>query len=214
VRGSSSAAATTPAFQVCLGVKRDLSSYPSGLIMFLEKPEIIGGHECEHLHMQLFGFDDRMAPAGKGVIKVELFGKPSYFSRLGGDLAAYQAAKQEIAGKVITLLERRFPGLREDIEIEDVATLQTWERYMGGTQGHNNYPCKYKDLTDIRNVLDFMFGWNRMFTLPGLNDFYFAGQWVTSVGSLFSNTLSGRTVVEKICRRCGVKFEGLSAPAE
>ncbi len=197
---------------VCLGVKRDLSSYPSGLIMFLDQPEIIGGHTCEHLHMQIFGFDDSMAPAGKGVIKVELFGKPSYFSRLGDDPAAYQAAKQKIAEKVIALLERRFPGLREDIEIVDVSTLQTWERYMGGTQGHNNYPSKYKDLTDIRNVLDFLFGWNRMFTLPGLNNFYFAGQWVTSMGSLFSNALSGRTVVEKICRRCGVKFEGASSP--
>jgi len=30
--------------------------------------------------------------------------------------------------------------------------------------------------------MDFMFGTNRMFTLPGLNDFFFAGQWVTSMG--------------------------------
>jgi hypothetical protein len=111
---------------------------------------------------------------------------------------------------VIRLLENQFPGLRRDVEVVDVATLHTWERYMGGTQGHNNFPNKYKDLTDIRNVLDFMFGLNRMYTLPGLEHFFFAGQWVTSMGSLFANALTGRTVVQRICKQCGVRFRGPS----
>ena len=191
---------------VCLGVKRDLSSCPSSLILFLDKPETIGGHICDHLSMQIFGFDTSMAPAGKGVIKVELFGKPSHFSQIHNDKATYNAEKNKIADQVIALLERQFPDLREDIEVIDVSTLQTWERYMGGTQGHNNFPRKYKNLTDIRNVLDFMFGLNRMYTLPGLDDFYFAGQWVTSMGSLFSNALTGKSVVQKICKKSDVKF--------
>lgn len=194
------------AVMVYLGVKRDLSAYPSGLILLLDHPETIGGQVCEHLNMQIYGFDASMAPAGKGVIKVELSGQPAYFSRLYHDKAAYQAAKDRIADQVITLLEKPFPGLREDIEVVDVATLQSWERYMRGTQGHNNYPRKYKDLTDIRNVLDFMLGTNRMVTLPGLSNFYFTGQWVTSMGSLFSNAMTGRTVVQKICKQCGRKF--------
>ncbi len=191
---------------VCLGLKRDLSSYPSSLIMFLDQPETIGGHDCEHLHMQIHGFDPSMAPAGKGVIKVELSGKPSYFSRLSNDRAAYRAEKDKIAEQVITLLEKQFPGLREDIEVVDVSTLCTWERYMCGTQGHNNFPNKYDDLTDIRNVLDFIFDTNRMFTLPRLNNFFFAGQWVTSMASLFSNAMTGKTVVQKICKQCSVNF--------
>lgn len=194
------------AVQVFLGVKRDLSSCPSALILFLEQPEIVGGHACDHLHMQIYGFDASMAPAGKGVIKVELSGKPSHFSGLYHDKAAYQAEKDRIAEQVIGLLESQFPGLREDVEVVDVATLHTWERYMGGTQGHNNFPRKYQDLTDMRNVLDFMFGLNRMYTLPGLDHFFFTGQWVTSMGSLFANALTGRTVVQRICRQCGVRF--------
>lgn len=191
---------------VCLGVKRDLSSHPSSLILFLEESVNIAGHSCDHLSMQIFGFDSSMAPPGKGVIKVELFGIPAHFSRYSDDKAAYTAEKNRIAEQVIDLLSDHFPNLREDIEVIDVSTLKTWERYMGGTQGHNNYPRKYKDLTDIRNVLDFLFGWNRMYTLPRLNNFYLTGQWVTSMGSLFSNALTGKTVVQKICRESGVKF--------
>jgi len=78
---------------------------------------------------------------------------------------------------------------------------------MGGTHGYNNFPRKYEDLTDMRNVLDFMFGLNRTFTLPGLQNFFFTGQWVTSMGSLFVNALTGKTVIQKICKQCGVGFQ-------
>ena len=184
---------------VFLGVKRDLSSYPSALLMFLDKPEVIAGHTCDHLGMQIFGYDASMAPAGKGVIKVELITKPSYFTRLYDDQAAYKAEKNRIAEQVIVLLEKQFPRLREDIEVIDVSTLRTWERFMGGTDGHDNYPNKKY------SVLDDALGFSRRMTLPGLKNFFLAGVWVTSAGALFLNALSGKNVVRKICRQCGIK---------
>jgi phytoene dehydrogenase-like protein len=195
------------AVQIFLGVNRDLSSYPSSLLILLDKPEIIGGHECDHLDMQIYGFDSSMAPAGKGVIKVELFMKPSYFIKLQNDRTAYKTEKNRIADQVITLLEKHFPDLRKDIEVIDVSTLHSWERFMGGSQGYNNFPNKHRDLTDIRNVIDVLFGTGRIVTLPGLKNFFFTGQWVTSMGSLFTNAASGREVVQKICRQCGVAFK-------
>jgi phytoene dehydrogenase-like protein len=186
------------AVQVFLGVKRDLSAYPSSLIMFLNEPKVIAGHTCDHLDMQIYGFDTSMAPAGKGVIKVELFSKPSYISRLYHDKTAYQTEKNEIAEQVITLLEGQFPGLREDIDVIDVATLHTWERYMGGTEGHNNFPNK--GFSYMGDVL----GLEQRYTLPGLKNFFLVGQWVTSAGALFMNALSGKTVVQKICKQCGL----------
>jgi phytoene dehydrogenase-like protein len=192
---------------VFLGVKRDLSSYPSALMMFLDKPEVIGGHSCEHLDMQIYGFDSSMAPAGKGVIKVELFTKASYFSQLNNDKTSYQTEKNRIADQVITLLEKQFPGIRDDIEVIDVATLHTWERFMGGTEGHNNYPNKYNELGDLHHVIDIMFGLGKTYTLPGLKNFFLTGQWVTSMGSLALNALSGKTVIQKICKQCNMKFK-------
>ena len=195
------------ALMVFLGVKRDLSSYPSALIMFLEKDEVIAGHTCDHLNMQIYGYDPSMAPAGKGVVKVELFTRPSYFSGLYRDKAAYRAEKNKIAEQVITLLEKQFPGLREDIEVIDVVTLETWERFMGGTQGYNN--CPNKEF----NILSDMFGSGKRYTLPGLKNFFFAGQWVTSAGALIMNALSGKTVIQKICRQCGRRFKKSNEPA-
>jgi phytoene dehydrogenase-like protein len=193
---------------VFLGVKRDLSACPSALMMFLDHPEVIGGHACEHLDMQIYGFDASMAPPGKGVIKVELFARPSYFSRLYGDKAAYREEKDKIAERVIALLEKTFPGLREDVEVIDVATLHTWERYMGGTEGFDNFPNKDNSLVFFTALL----GLSNEYGLPGLKNFFFAGGWVTSAGALFLNALSGKKVVQKICKQCGMKFVSGSQP--
>lgn len=192
------------AVTVYLGVKRDLSSFPSAMVMFFEQPEIISGRKCDHLGLQLYGFDTSMAPEGKGVIKVELFSRPSYFSRLCSDRNAYQDEKDKVAQQVITLLENHFPGLQEDIEVINVTTLHTWERYMGGTQGYNNFPNKL--VVGEENVLASMFGLNQRYTLPGLKNFFFVGSWATSAGSLFMNALSGKQVVQKVCRQNGVRF--------
>jgi phytoene dehydrogenase-like protein len=198
--------AVSMAALVFLGVKRDLSSYPSSLVLFLDKPEIIGGRERDHLDMQIYGFDNSIAAPGKGVIKVELSMTPSYFSKLYNNKTGYDAEKSKIADQVISLLEKQFPDLHKDIEVIDVTTLNTWERFMGGNQGFNNFPNKH-ELASVRNVINILFGLDRMFTLPGLKHFFFAGQWVTSMGSLFTNAASGREVIQKICNQCGVKFK-------
>jgi len=180
---------------VYLGVKRDLSAEPSALIMLLDEPVEIAGHKCESLEMQIFGFDKTMAPQGKGVIKAELFSDYSYWKRLAGDRAAYEAEKARTADITIGVLERRFPGLRGQIETIDVPTQMTWERYMGGTHGFANMPTKKA------SIWSGLKGAGGDMTLPGLDRFYFVGVWASMSGSLFGNALSGRLAVQALCKR-------------
>ncbi|MCK9357599.1 MAG: NAD(P)/FAD-dependent oxidoreductase, partial [Dehalococcoidia bacterium] len=135
------------AVQVFLGVNRDLSQEPSSMVMLLDEPVTLANRTCHELEMQLYGFDPAMAPAGKGVIKVELFSQYSYWKRLAADSERYAAAKQELADRVIELLEKRyFTGLRQQVEVIDVATLVTWERFTGGTMGLGIYPNRKMNL--------------------------------------------------------------------
>jgi phytoene dehydrogenase-like protein len=183
------------AVQVFLGVGRDLSREPSALILLLDRPVTIAGYRTEHLGMQLYGFDASMAPAGKGVIKVELVSRYSYWDALRSDRPRYEAEKQRAAEQVIGLLERYFPGLGRQVEAVDVATPLTWERYVGGSYGFMVMPNRRSGLVSS------LLGMNALQTLPGLDRFYFAGSWATSTGALFANALSGRRVIERICRR-------------
>ena len=45
-----------------------------------------------------------------------------------------------MAEQVIDILDSRFRGMKGQVEVIDVYTLMTWERYMGGTQGWFNLP--------------------------------------------------------------------------
>lgn len=192
---------TNWAVHVFLGVNRDLSNEPSSLVMLLDEPVVIAGHTCHSIDMQMYGFDPSMSPAGKGVIKVELFSKYSYWKQLAEDRQRYEEEKQRVADQVIDLLERQhFPGLRSQVEAVDVPTLLTWERFMGGTHGFANMPKK------PFNFVKSLSGRGLDITLPSLTRFYFVGVWATSAGALFMNALSGRKVMEIICKEEGKPF--------
>jgi phytoene dehydrogenase-like protein len=185
---------------VFLGVRRDLSAEPSAMIMLFDEPVEVAGHQCDSLEMQIYGFDQTMAPEGKGVIKVELVSKYSYWKALAADRTHYEEEKGRVAEQVLGILERRFPGIKGQVEEIDVPTQLTWERYMGGTHGFANFPNKKATIwSGLR-------GAGGDLTLPGLEGFYFAGVWSSLAGSLFGNALSGRRAIREICRREGKRF--------
>jgi len=186
---------------VFLGVRRDLASEPSAMVMLLDEPVTIAGHKCDSLEMQIYGFDKTMAPAGKGVIKVELFANYSHWKALAADKQKYEDEKQRVAAQVIEILERRFPGIRNEVETVDVPTQLTWERYMGGTHGFANMPKKKA------SIWSGLSGAGGDMTLPGLDGFYFVGVWASLAGSLFGNALSGRRAIQAFCKREGKKFQ-------
>jgi phytoene dehydrogenase-like protein len=191
---------TNWAVHVFLGVNRDLSREPSALVMLLDQPVRIADHTYQSVEMQIYGFDPTMAPPNKGVIKVELWSRYSYWKEMAEDRQRYEEEKAQVAETVIKVIERRFPGLGQQVEAIDVATLLTWERYMGGTHGFANMPNKPFDF--IGSVL----GRSTLDTLPGLSGFYQVGNWATCAGALFMNALSGRRTIQKICAGEGKKF--------
>jgi len=191
------------AVDVFLGINRDLSGEPSSLVLLLDQPVTIANHQYESIEAQLYGFDKSMAPAGKGTIKVELPASYAYWKQLyHGDREEYKLEKQKVAEQVIEILEGHFRGIRNQVEVIDVSTLMTWERYMGGSQGWFNLPNRKLDFT-MRKVLS-----DKKFktTLPGLSNFYFVGVWATMMGSLAHNAHSGKTIIRRICKKDGKEF--------
>jgi phytoene dehydrogenase-like protein len=188
------------AVMVFLGVDRDLSQEPSALVMLLAKPVEIAGHVLNSLETQTYGFDKTMAPQGKGVIKVEIPSSYKYWKDLYKDRDRYGEEKRKVADTVIDLLEDYFTGIKGQVEVVDVPTIMTWERYMGGTHGFNNMPKKKANITAS------LFG-DWVATLPGLNNFYMTGQWATMAGALPGNAGSGRDTMAAICRKDGRQFK-------
>jgi len=96
---------------------------------------------------------------------------------------------------VIAQLEKRFPGLTEQIEVVDVAAPMTYERYTGNWQGS---PEGWMLTTKMMGTL---MGEGMRKTLPGLESFYMVGQWVEPGGGVPTVAVSGRNAIQIICKR-------------
>lgn len=96
----------------------------------------------------------------------------------------------------MAILDKRFPGLAENVDRSDIATPATFVRYTGNWQG------SYEGWLPTPRIL----GRRIPYTLPGLEDFYMAGHWVVAGGGLPSAALSGRYVAQMICAHRGKVF--------
>jgi phytoene dehydrogenase-like protein len=189
--------------QVSLGVARDLSGEPPAIVLLLPQPVAIAGRTYDRLSLELFGFDPSLAPPGKGVLKVVLKTSYAYWRELRRDPERYHAEKERVAELVLDQLEPRFPGLRGQVEVVDVATPVTIERYTGNGrtfQGSLGIP-----------LLGLLAGRGIVRTLPGLANFYMVGQWAGFPGLPWVAGM-GRSLVQHLCRREGRPFVTTIAP--
>jgi phytoene dehydrogenase-like protein len=181
-----------PLIHIALGVARtfdDVAYSIEGTKFPLDEPVTIAGRELTHLPVQICNFDPTLAPEGKTVLRVMLTTDYEYWKELNPDRDRYRAEKERVAETVIALLDRRYPGLAAQVEMCDVATPTTFERYTGNWQGNHQ---GWLPTTEH-------FGLRMSKTLPGLKNFYMAGQWVEPGGGLPLAAVSGRYVTQIIC---------------
>ncbi len=189
---------------VSLGVARDLSREPHAMVLPLDAPVVIADEARHRLYVQCFGFDATLAPARKSVLKAVMATSFRYWEELNRSPDRYAQEKRRIAESVISLLEKRFPGLRRQIEIVDVATPMTTLRFTGNGHGFH---------APISRMMLALFTGRRLSqTLPGLDRFYMVGQWAGVPGVPMVAAM-GRDVVRAMCRRDGRAFVASSAPA-
>jgi phytoene dehydrogenase-like protein len=187
-----------PLVYIGLGVKRSFDDVPSsvaGVIFLLDKPLTITGKKHQRLGVQIYNFDPTLAPKGKTVLKTQFNTDYDYWKKLSQEPERYKAEKEQIADQVIAVLDQHFPGLAAKVEMRNVATPLTWERYTGNWRG------SYEGwLPTAKGDMAFFTG--RMSkTLPGLGNFYMAGQWVEPGGGLPTAAMSGRNVSQIICKK-------------
>jgi phytoene dehydrogenase-like protein len=186
-----------PLIQVSLGVNRNLETEPVSMSWALKEPIIIGGEKRERFGYKHYGNDPTMAPNGKSALVVSFPSNYEYWKKL--DKTQYQTEKQKIAEQVIECLNRRFPGIKEQVEVIDVATPLTFERYTGNWQGSME---GWMITTKTGKLL--LNGMRK--TLPKLSNFYMIGQWVQPGGGLPPAAKSGRDIIKEICKQNGRKF--------
>lgn len=189
----------SPLVYVALGVNRkfdDVRPSINGFKFPLKKALMVAGKEQTTLNLRLYNFDPTLAPAGKNVAVVAFETNYDYWKERRQNPEVYSAEKEKIADDVIAGLEERFPGITAQIEMRDIATPITWERYTGNWRG------AYEGwMFDSKNLMSSV-----KKTLPGLDNFYMAGQWVNPGGGMPTAAMSGNHTIQMICKKDGKKF--------
>jgi phytoene dehydrogenase-like protein len=190
-----------PYIQISLGVADDFSEEPHSLVLEIDEPIKVGDQIRNWISIRHFCFDPTMAPSGKSVIVVDFNSvNYNYWKELSKDTEKYKAEKETLANNVINKLEKRFPNIREKIEVVDVATPVTYERYTNNWRG--SYMGWKADATDMSKLMKR--------TLPGLENFYMAGQWIFQGGGVPSAITSGRHLIQVICKEDKKRFTVLN----
>jgi phytoene dehydrogenase-like protein len=112
------------------------------------------------------------------------------------DRTAYRAAKSALADEIITILDRRLGDIAANVEMIDVATPATYQRYTGNYRG---------SIQGWANENIFAANPFKK-TLPGVDRFYMVGQWVEPGGGVPLVYKSGRDLAQIICKRDERKF--------
>lgn len=184
---------TTQCMFIGMGVKADLSAYPRSMQMVLPRPFTMAGITYKTLIVNNYAKEGDYAPEGCTVLTCLLHGNSyDYWAAAKRD-GSYAAQKQETIALVIDCLSDRIPELKNAVEVTDMATPLTYERYCDTYQG--SYMSHWEPFTRVPHApIRFALG------------IYFTGQRVNFSGGLPPAAVTGHRTAQTLCKDFGVEF--------
>ena len=186
--------------QVNLGVDLDLSAEKGAQTYILTKPQAAAGRQHGRIHVHNKCYDPEAAPAGKSAVTVFLDSDYFWWKEIAADPARYRAEKQRCAEIVIDILDQFHPGFRERVEVVDVSTPLTRERYTGNFMG--TMQARKPGASMIQSFLK----GSPQYAFPGVVGLYMAGQWVEAWGGITTAAQSARKAIQAMCKHDGLPF--------
>jgi len=185
--------------QVSLGIARTFEGEPRMLYFPLDKPLTVDpGSKMDYLDVNIYHYDPTMAPKGRTVLTSLLTTENhQYWVDLRkNNPKQYRVEKERIGRAVIDAIEKRFGGISSKVEEMDVSTPATVIRYT------NNWKGSFEGWLMTPEV-----GFKQLkMSLKGLSHFHMIGQWVSPGGGLPSGIMTGRNVVQILCKKDGKAF--------
>jgi len=180
---------------VSLGINADLRKYNGYYLFKLKKPISLSNMVYDYLAISNYAADSTYSPPGKSVITVQLPGDTYNFWEKHMADNTYIQEKQRIGDAIKEAIESQMPEAIGNIEVCDVATPLTYERYCGNWKG--------SWMTEIKPDMKFK---PYPAAIKGLDGVYFAGQRMIPPGGIPAALMSGRRAVQYLCRDTDTVF--------
>ncbi|MGZ5971530.1 MAG: phytoene desaturase family protein [Polyangiales bacterium] len=178
-----------PIALVSFGVASALEAYPQTLLVDGIPSFEIGGRRNDRLLLRVFNDDRQIASPGHTVVQAMLTTDYDWWAKRG---TGYTAAKDQIVERALELVETHlpYPGFRKIVRVTDIATPITyWNMARSWRGAFEGWMPRNGSMFDHMKK-----------TLPGLESFYMAGQWVEPGGGVPTAIHSGRQVIQLLCK--------------
>lgn len=188
-----------PGMYFSLGLNRSFDGQPHWLFFPLKKAIIIDSKTTlAELALTIVNFDPTAAEPGKTCITAMLSSNDcDYWVKLRAEnRSRYDEEKERICGQIIKALEEHFGNIKSHVEVSNLATPATYIRYTA------NWQASAQGWSASKQT----FGKTIPKELPGLRNFYMAGQWVEIGGGVPMCMMSGRNAAQMICKRDNAEF--------
>ena len=180
---------------ISVGIKAEISEMPMPEWK-LSEPLLYAGKSMTEISFNNYYGYEGFAPKGCTTLTTSLLGDTYDFWKKAKDDGRYEDEKRAIADKISRIICQRYPQAVGNIEVIDIATPLTYERYTGAYHG---------SWMSVKGVGEKMKYWPA--NLKNAGGVFFAGHRMMSPGGLPIAVFSGRQAAQMVCRHFNTVFK-------
>lgn len=186
---------TTAVFKI----KADLKDKPLSHKIHFDEPITLNEKHYSALYRN-YSYDKTLkVQDGYSIVQATLSGNDDmyFWWKKVKDNGNYKQTKKEISEKLVDVFLTRYPELKDKVEVIDVLTPLTYQRYLNGRHGSfQGFVQTYKGKALMQKG-----------EIKGLKNFILSGQWILRSGGLPPAAITGKFAAQRICKKDKVKFK-------
>lgn len=178
---------------LALGYEGNLNNLPRSIRFPIDQIEI-NKTSINYISINHYQYEPTFAPEGHCLINCAINQFHSDYDAwkfLSKDPKAYKEEKIRIGNEVIKAIETHYPFMSGKLELLDVATPITYERYCNAYRG-----AFMSFLPTIDGKMMAHTG-----RIKGLDNIFLSGQWLQPPGGLPVAVVTGKDTIMRICKR-------------
>lgn len=180
---------------ISMGVKSDLSHLPYSMVFPFDKPFEYADSSFSEVRVNNYAKYADHSPKGSTSLTCVLLSACYDFWKKAKEDGTYNQKKKELAQLFVDKLSEFLPDLKDKLEVIDIATPVTYERYCGSYKG--SWMTVWKKGRSKPSIPQ---------VLKEVKNLYFAGQRILMCGGLPMAVYTGRRAIQLLCRDTGTVF--------
>ena len=176
----------------CVGIRAEIPKTPAWK---LNEPIRFAGRTIDELDFNNYAGHEGYAPKGCTALTTIFMGDTYDFWKQAKAEGRYEQEKESLSEQINREITQKYPQAEGKIEIIDIATPLTYERYTGARRG---------SWMSVKKAGDKMKQYAGI--MKSVKGLYFAGHRLMTPGGLPVALVSGRTAAQLVCKQFDVMF--------